>query len=302
MSACLWFDNQAEEAAKFYTSLFTDSEIDLRSYYTEAGQDIHQRPVGSLMGIEFRLDNQWFLGLSGGPHFKMNPSVSFIVRRQTQKEIDVLWKKLSKEGKVLMELESYPFSDYYGWVEDRFGVSWQLILSNDDQAPRPSIMPNLLFVNEQYGKAQEAMDFYQQVFKFSEKGMRQEYGPDHGEMDHALMYGDFKIGGVWMSAMDSAHSHNFNFTEGISLLVECQTQEEIDYYWDQLREGGDPKAQVCGWLKDKYGVSWQVAPRKLSILCSQEAPGLRPMMEAMMGMQKLDMQVLEDIYHQKQVS
>jgi len=119
MTVCLWFDNQAEEAAKFYTSVFKDSKIDNISYYNKEGFEIHGRGKGSVMTVSFTLDGQHFTALNGGPLFKFNESVSFQVFCETQAEIDYYWAKLTDEGE----------EGQCGWLKDKFGVSWQVIPS-----------------------------------------------------------------------------------------------------------------------------------------------------------------------------
>ena len=151
---CLWFDNQAEDAAKFYTSVFKNSKINGVTRYSQAGQEVHRRPPGSVMVVEFELDGEAFTALNGGPAF--------------------------------------------------------------------------------------------------------------------------------------------TFNEAISLQIMCDTQQEIDYYWDKLSQGGDPKAQVCGWLKDRYGLSWQVVPKTLKELVkNHESPAAQRVMTAILQMKKLDIAELE---------
>jgi predicted 3-demethylubiquinone-9 3-methyltransferase (glyoxalase superfamily) len=152
----LWFDTQAEEAAKYYVSIFKNAKLGKISRYGEAGKEIHKRPPGSAMVVEFTLEGQRFLALNGGPQFK--------------------------------------------------------------------------------------------------------------------------------------------FTEAISLFIACEDQEEIDYYWDKLTQGGDPAAQQCGWLKDKYGVSWQVAAQGIEqIVGDPKDPGSQRAMEAMMQMKKIDINKLQEV-------
>jgi predicted 3-demethylubiquinone-9 3-methyltransferase (glyoxalase superfamily) len=115
----LWFDTQAEEAAKFYTSVFPDSGIDHVTYYTKAGQEIHKMKPGSVMTLAFNLTGQNFVALNGGPIFKFNEAVSFIVNCETQEEVDFFWEKLSKDGD--------PSAQQCGWLKDQFGVSWQIV-------------------------------------------------------------------------------------------------------------------------------------------------------------------------------
>jgi len=157
ITPCLWFDNQAEEAARFYTGIFKNSKIVQITRYGKAGHEIHGRPAGSILTVEFELDGHTFTALNGGPVFKFN--------------------------------------------------------------------------------------------------------------------------------------------EAVSLQINCDTQEEIDYYWEKLSAGGDPQAQQCGWLKDKYGVSWQVSPRAMhDMLDDHTSTGYERVMEAMLRMQKLDLAELQRAY------
>ena len=154
IAPCLWFDHQSEEAARFYVSVFKNSKIVSVSRYSDAGREIHKRPAGSVMVVEFELDGQAFTALNGGPQF--------------------------------------------------------------------------------------------------------------------------------------------TFNEAISLQVNCDTQEEVDYYWEKLSQGGDPKAQVCGWLKDKYGLSWQVVPTVLSdMMRDHESKTAHRAMEALLKMKKIDISELQ---------
>jgi predicted 3-demethylubiquinone-9 3-methyltransferase (glyoxalase superfamily) len=163
ITPCLWFDNQAEDAANFYVSVFENSKIDILSRYTDTGQETHQRPVGSVMTVAFEIDGQSFTALNGGPVF--------------------------------------------------------------------------------------------------------------------------------------------TFNEAVSLQVNCKNQEEIDYYWEKLSKGGDPNAQQCGWLKDKYGLSWQVVPAALpEMLKDSESPGAKRVMEALMRMKKIDLAELERAFGRERVT
>ncbi len=144
----LWFNNQAEEAARFYTSLFDGSKIGTIRRYGDAGPG----PKGTVMTLSFELQGQSFMALNGGPVFSFTPAVSFHVSCRTEKEGDALWSRLSERGTVFMELQKYPFSAKFGWVGDRYGVSWQLSLDG-----KTGITPYFLFVGKQCGRAEEAM-------------------------------------------------------------------------------------------------------------------------------------------------
>ena len=156
-----------------------------------------------------------------------------------------------------MEIDQYPFSERYGWLQDKYGVSWQLILTNPEGDPRPAIIPSIMFVGENVGRAEEAMNFYLSVFKDSKLGQVYRYGADQQpDKEGTIMFADFMLEKQWFAANDSAQEHHFAFNEAISFMVNCETQQEIDYYWKKL--SAVPEAEQCGWLKDKYGLSWQI--------------------------------------------
>ena len=141
ISPCLWFDGQAEQAANFYVSVFENSRIAKVTRYTEAGHEVHHQPAGKVMTVEFELDGQPFLGLNGGPLFKFNEAVSFIVTCDTQEQIDYFWDKLSAGGD--------PKGQACGWLKDQFGVSWQIVPSMlgklmSDPARAPRVMGALM--------------------------------------------------------------------------------------------------------------------------------------------------------------
>ncbi|MEW5709476.1 MAG: VOC family protein [Pseudomonadota bacterium] len=119
ITPCLWFDNEAEEAARFYTSIFRNSRIGRISRYGKEGHEIHGRPEGSVMTVEFEIDGHGFIALNGGPVFKFNEAISFQVHCETQEEVDYLWEKLSEDGD--------PSAQQCGWLKDKYGVSWQIV-------------------------------------------------------------------------------------------------------------------------------------------------------------------------------
>ncbi len=288
----LWFDNQAEEAAKFYTSLFKNTKIGVITKYSDESAKASGRPAGSVMTVAFTLEEYNFSAINGGPVFKINPSISFFYHSNDEKEIDHLWSKLSEGGKVLMELNKYDWSPKYGWVQDKFGLSWQLMLTENEI--KYKITPSLLFTGKVFGKAEEAMNFYLSVFKNSKVEGIYKYGPDSKpNVENAVMYEDFILEGNKFAAMDGAGEHNFNFNEAISFVVNCDDQNELDYYWDKL--SAVPQAEMCGWLKDKFGISWQVVPAKLGELLSSKEPGKsQRVMQKVLGMKKLNIEELEN--------
>lgn len=286
----LWFNNNVKEAINFYTSAFTNSKI---ISMHRAGNGIPGEN-GSVFSATFQLAGKEFYALNGGPKFSFTPSISFMVNCEKQEEIEDLWNKLSEGGMILMPLNKYPFSEKFGWVQDKFGLSWQLNLTSGKQA----IIPFLMFANEQQGKAEEAINLYRSLFKNSGILRIAHYSAgepgDEGTVKHAA----FTLDGIEFMAMDSNQKHSFNFTPAISFFVNCHTQEEVDYFWDKLSEGG--KEEMCGWLKDKYGISWQIIPDTLGkLMYSSEPVKSKRVMDAMMKMKKIVIKDLQDAYDQK---
>lgn len=287
----LWFDGDAESAVERYTNIFHDSTIGSSSRYDEASAEVSGQPAGSVLTVEFELEGQDFVALNGGPQFPFTPAISFIVNCPTKDDVDQLWKQLSGGGETLMPLDSYPFSDRYGWTEDEYGVSWQLIYAN--YIPERKIVPSLLFVGDRCGQAEEAMNVYTSVFDDAAVNEVARYGPDQApDEEGTVMFGDFALDGQHFAAMDSAQEHDFSFTEAISFIVHCEDQAEVDYYWKKL--SAVPEAEQCGWLKDKYGVSWQIVPTRLDeLLQSEDTARSRRVTAAMLEMKKLDIATLE---------
>ncbi|MCA0757825.1 VOC family protein [Paenibacillus sp. N4] len=288
----LWFDKEAKEAAEFYCSVFPDSKI-------TSATTLHDTPSGDCDLVSFNVWGHPFMSISAGPIFKLNPSISFMVNFDPSREknaremIDEVWNKLSDGGTALMALDKYPFSERYGWIQDKFGVSWQLILTNPDGEPRPAIIPSLLFVGSNCGKAEKAREFYLSVFRNTEPGALVHYPPSpESDNEKLVMFSDFMLENTWFTAMDSPLEHAFQFNEAISLLIHCETQEEIDYYWEKLSYL--PEAEQCGWLKDKYGVSWQISPAVLDEMMSKGTPEQRNRVtQSFMKMKKFDIAELQ---------
>jgi predicted 3-demethylubiquinone-9 3-methyltransferase (glyoxalase superfamily) len=293
----LWFYKEAEEAAKFYTSIFSNSRITNVTTIHEV-----PTPSGDCDIVSFELSGQPFMAIDAGPLFKFNPSISFIVNfdpsrdKNARENLDVLWEKLAQGGTALMPLEKYPFSERYGWIQDKYGLSWQLILSNPEGEERPAIVPSLMFVGAIAGRAEEAVDFYLSVFGNWKRGIVARYGKSQEpDKEGTIMFSDFMLEGRWFAAMDSAWEHDFAFNEAISLLIPCETQEEIDYYWEKL--SADPNAEQCGWLKDNYGVSWQVWPTAMGEMMTKGTPEqIVRVTEAFLPMKKFDIAALQRAY------
>jgi predicted 3-demethylubiquinone-9 3-methyltransferase (glyoxalase superfamily) len=272
ITPCLWYNGQAKEAAALYCSVFTDAKI------------TSQSPIVTSIDVA----GQSFTLLDGGPMYKPNPSISFYYICEKEDELNAIWNAFSKEGQMLMALDKYPWGEKYGWVNDKFGISWQLALGNiNDVGQR--ITPCLMFTGKQYGRADEAIAFYDSIFNDLKLDGILRYGaiesPDEeGKVKHA----QFAMNDQKFMIMESAATHNFSFTEGISLTVHCDTQEEIDHYWNKLTGSGGEES-MCGWLKDKFGVSWQIIPTMLNKIMSDPAKAGKAA-QAFMSMRKLNIE------------
>jgi len=280
----LWYDTEAGEAAAFYTTLFPDSRITHRTV-------LRDTPSGDAESLSFQLAGQDFMAISAGPYFRFNPSFSLMVSCETPEEVDTLWEALSPGGNVLMPLDAYPFSGRYGWLEDRYGLSWQLMLTPEPAAQK--IVPCLLFSGTATGKAEEAVRFYAEVFPDSELTFVSRYAPGEAQDSRAAVnYAAFRLAGYTLAAMDNGYPVDFGFNEAFSLLVRCEDQAEIDAYWQKL--SAVPEAEQCGWLKDRFGLSWQISPTALDAVMTTGTPEeIRRVTQAFLRMKKFDIAALE---------
>ncbi|HEU4521251.1 MAG TPA: VOC family protein [Thermoanaerobaculia bacterium] len=284
----LWFDKEAKEAASLYTSAFPGSSI-------KSTVVLHNTPSGSVDIVTIDLAGQEFTLLNAGPLFQFTPAISFLVGCETKDEVDRLWAALADGGSALMELGRYPFSERYGWLQDRYGVSWQIMFAGGSPVHQ-KITPTLMYTGEQAGKTEEAMKYYTSVFRQSSIADVLRYGPDEApDREGTVKHAAFVLEGQQFAAMDSALLHGFGFNEAISLQVHCGSQKEVDYYWDRL--SADPKAEACGWLKDRFGVSWQIVPASMDRMLESGTPEqIGRVTEAFLQMKKFDLARLDAAY------
>ncbi len=267
ISPCLAFGAPLKTVATFYCSLFEQSTIG----------------VETPMVIQFDLAGQKIKALYVGEAFKITPAISFMVYCQSDAEITRLAEQLAEGGSLMMALGKYPWAEKYAWVKDQFGMTWQLMLA-DLPSNGQKIVPSFLFVGEQFGHAQAAMTQYTQIFEPAQIVDTQLYAQGEPAGAGKLKFGQFALDTMLFNAMDGAGNHAFGFSEGISLVVECDTQQEIDHYWTHLGEGGT--ASSCGWLKDRFGVSWQILPKNLGALMTDPQKGEKAM-QALLKMKKI---------------
>jgi predicted 3-demethylubiquinone-9 3-methyltransferase (glyoxalase superfamily) len=287
----LWFDKEAKQAAELYTSIFRHSQI-------KNTATLHNTPSGTVDLLSIELLGQEFKLINAGPLFKFTPAVSFLVACDTKDEVDLLWNGLSKDGTALMELGEYPFSERYGWTQDRYGLSWQVMFMGD-RPIKQRITPTLMFVGEQGGKAQDAINFYMSVFRNAKVDHILRYGKDENpDKEGTIKHAGVVLEGQSFAVMDSARAHGFTFNEAISFIVRCNTQEEIDYFWSKL--SADPTAGRCGWLKDKFGFSWQIVPAVMEqMLQDKDEKKLERVTQAFLKMKRFDIAKLEEAYEER---
>lgn len=296
----IWYESRAEEAVELYTSLLENSKIIRVEKYSKEVAEAAGQTEGSVMQLDFELAGQKFSALNGGPHFKLNPSISFQIICASKKEVDQLWQELSEGGNILMPLDSYFFSEHFGWCEDKFGLSWQVMYLGEEPI-KQKIIPAMLFVGEVCGKAEEALNFYTSVFKEDsnfEVLMRYKEGPGPdkgGTVQHAHL----RLAGLDFGVVESALDHKFTLGGGVSFLIKCSGQEEVDYFWERLLEGGG-KPNMCGWLADRFGVGWQVVPKRLLEMTEAgDAEQLKRVNQAIFKMRKIDINELETAFQGK---
>jgi len=234
-----------------------------------------------------------FMAISAGPYFKFNPSISLMVACETVEEVNTKWKALVEGGVELMPLGEYPFSKCFSWVQDRFGLSWQLMLIDNSQAVQ-KIRPHLLFSNDSCGKAEEAIKYYTEIFEDSAVGVMSKYGAGEAMSPKAkINYAEFTLHGMNFSAMDHGFDADFNFNEAFSLIINCKDQKEIDYFWEKL--SAVPEAEQCGWVKDKFGLSWQIVPDNMNaVLFEGSKDENRRAAAELLKMKKIDIALLEN--------
>ncbi len=293
----LWFDDKAEEAMNFYVSAFPNSEITLlKRWPSSTPFPTESTKPGSVQSGSFVLDGVQFYAFDAGPMFRFNSSISFFAVFETDAEVDAVWNKLIEGGEVMIQIDKYKWSDRYGWLNDRFGVSWQLYKGRlKDVGQR--ISPLLMFSGKQRGKAEEAMNLYMSLFENSLSDGISRYTASDPGPEGLVNHAQFRIMGQTLMVMDNGFENEMPFNEAISLFVNCKDQQEVDYYWDQFTKEGEESR--CGWLKDKFGVSWQIVPEFLSDTFETDDPiQIKNVMAAMSQMKKLEVAKLKEAYNQ----
>lgn len=287
---CLWLDDQAEPAAAFYAARFPGGRRVATSRYPRGADNPAGKPRGSVLTVEVELAGHRFTLLNGGPLFRINPTISFFVELDQAAEVDRLAQGLLEGGQALMPLEAYPWSPRYAWVVDRFGVSWQ-VMARQAPAGAPALVPCLMFAGAVHGQAEAALRHYARLFPGGQVGSLSRYAAGEGPVG-TVKHGRVALAGQELAAMDSHLHQGPAFNEAVSLQVRCDGQAELDRLWAGLGEGGKPG--VCGWLQDRFGVSWQVTPAELTgWMGSADEAARDRTFQAMMGMGRPDVATLQ---------
>lgn len=283
----LWFDHQVQEAVALYSAHLPHSKI---NFVTK----LDGTPSGDVAVLDFTLMQKPFQAINGGPYFTFNEAISLMVGLPTAEAVENLYKILSPGGQVLMPLQEYPFSERYAWFTDCYGLHWQLMVDTA-QDERRHLRPVLLFGAHQCGLAEAAMNYYATVFPEAQKGAISYYAPGEAQSPSAkINYAELRIGDFDLVLMDHGYGGANSFNEAISFIVLCKNQAEIDAYWDQLSH--DPNAEQCGWLKDRFGVSWQIVPENMQFYMQGPKEAVARVTEAFLGMKKFDLRALEAAY------
>lgn len=282
---CLWVDNQVEEMTVLYTKVFENGKPLKTLYFLE---DAHGK-IGDILTQSVQLANQEFILLNGGPEFKATPSISYMVTCTSETQLQVLWQELSEGGKLLMNLAIYPGVGQFGWLEDRFGISWQFSL--DQSSSSQKITPCFMFSGEQYGNASRAVAEWIEVFQSGE--ILEHYSNE----DSTTKLAKFTLHQQEFMAMDSAVDHDFTFSLANSFYVYCENQKEIDRLWTAITSKGTE--MPCGWMGDRFGVAWQTVTRDMdTMLDRKNLTKALAVTQAVYGMMKIDSEELRRIYNE----
>lgn len=297
---CIWLESRAREAAAWYTGIFPESACEYEAVLPDT-------PGGEAVILTVNLWGSRIQLLEAGPMFERNPSFSYMVACATCEQAEQLWQALSDGGRaqVRMPFDRYPFCEKYGWLTDRFGISWQVMHDGGQAVQR--ITPALLFTDEIGGQAEEAMNSYCALLR--------QRGIDAGGMEGHLQYtapaqavgkagllatGRFRLAGREIMVMDSAVmdstvKHEFTFNPMQSFIIYCTDQAEVDYFWRNL--SADAASEQCGWLKDRFGVSWQIIPEVMEdMMANGSREQIARLVQSFVSMKKLDIAEMEAAY------
>ena len=292
----IWCRRNAQQMGEFYSSILPEARAQIASRYPSTGLAEFQHGFeGEPLTVALHIGEYEIVLINAGDEFRPGPALSFMLNfdpamfgedeAAARAQLGNIWRELADGGTERMPLGEYPFSKRYGWVEDRFGVNWQLMLTNPEGEPRPFVIPALMFNGREHSVAAEATDFYVSLFAGVPGGAaaanRQVYGERTGTAGpESLAFGEFRVGDQWFMASDNGSGVDHAFSCGVSLEVRCAGQYEIDRLWSAL--SNNAHAEQCGWAEDRFGVAWQIVPDNMDEL--MQRPGA---FEHLMSMKKL---------------
>jgi predicted 3-demethylubiquinone-9 3-methyltransferase (glyoxalase superfamily) len=273
-------NSEAKQQAEFYCDIFPDAHI------------TDTNPIVTTFEIFWSS----LATINGGEHpgGKLNPSISFSLWITDADETKRIRDLLADGGSVMMPFQEYERSPAYGWCNDTYGVSRQVMYDNRPESTANALVPSLMYTGANNGKTAEAMEFYTKIFPSSKIDFTRPYGENAmGENPTHLNHAEFKLVNQQFIAMDSGMDHAFTFNDGISLSVSCANQTEVDTYRNALIADWGQEVQ-CGRCKDKYGVSRQIIPVQLQEALSQsDTDKSTYAMDAMLKMKKI---IITDLY------
>lgn len=273
-----WCNRTNAAAAELYCAALPNTSVINTLHYPTTGlPEFQESFAGEPVVTELDIAGFKFALINAGDTYRPTPALNLMLNFDpanspaAEEQLRHAWKTFMQAGATeLMPLGEYAFSPLYAWVEDPYGVSWQLMLTNPQGEPRPFVIPSFLFGGPAQNQAQRAIETYLRVFPDSQMGTLVPWAEATGPAEAgSVLFADFQLCGQWFTAMDSGAETEFTFTPGMSLMLLCDTQEEIDAAWEQL--SAVPEAEQCGWLIDEFGVSWQIAPAQYHQLL--EKPG-----------------------------
>lgn len=276
LHTCIWYNNNAAEAVTLYREAFGDVEV-----LSDNG-----------MVVMFSIKGTTLMGLNGGDRFVPTPALSYYISCADAAETEKAWAVLAREGKALIPLGQYDWNEKYGWIADKYGVNWQ-IWTGEFSQPDQNVVPGLMFCGPVQGRAEEAIGYYTGIFKQASKGMMAHYPADAPGIGGQVVHAEFILENMLFKAFDSGVPQPFTFNEGISMVIPCDTQEEIDHFWNRFTGDGGGES-MCGWCHDKFGVWWQVIPAILPQLMADPEKGEK-VMQAFLKMKKFDIQTLLEV-------
>lgn len=274
ISTCIWINHPLKTATEFYSGILHDVYLMSESPFI-TGLNIS--------GTRITLMN-------GGSAHAPTPAISLFYIVESKDEFDFVFKHLSAGGEILMPVDTYPWSERYAWFNDKFGVSWQLSVDKIEQTGQ-RLTPFLTFTGPNFGKGHRALDIYKNLFPDFKLDGIASYPVEMGvELENKILHTQFAVNGTKLMLSENNLPHSFSFTEGVSFMLMCDNQDEIDFYWSKLSKNGEEGR--CGWLKDEFGVSWQILPSILGSLMKDQQK-IEAVSNAFMQMKKLDIAALQ---------